>query len=305
MLHRHQTQYLLPIADSDFDFYIEAEANVSKIDHAMYALMERFYHFEPVRNARVPILKCVHIPTGYPCDLNFSDPLGCFNSRILGVLLHFDPRISLLASIIKAWMKIHECCGRYMITNYTAMWMLVFYLQQLPEPLLPPLSYFQANIPAVTVRGFNVAFNTNIPNLTKNRDNIMDLLRGFFDFYSKFDFKSNIICPLYGLSVAKDTLHTQRAPALKQLYDLVKSKNSESSLRLTNSICVQDPIEVTHICSGPIAKETFRTIFRKFGLAADFIAKYPDQCKHAMISIFDYDTFERVAKEKADISNAK
>lgn len=263
----------------------------------MKSLVGRFSDFQPIPNARVPILKCVHIQTGYPCDLNFVDPLGFFNSRILGFLLHFDPRTALLAMVIKGWMKVHQCIGRFAISNYMVMWLIVFYLQRLLVPILPPLTVFQVNIPPIYVRGFNVAFNNFIPNLTANKSNVMELVCGFFEFYRKYDFQSNIICPLLGISIAKDSLHTRTSPALKKLYDHVKLRKQDIPFS-KDLICIQDPIEVTRVCSGNISKDAFTIILRKFEFAAknlDAQIKNQENLKNVLLQLFDYEKYDNFA----------
>lgn len=66
---------LLFFADSDFDFFIELSHEplnakpASIIGKAMHILRQsgNFTNFLPICHARVPILKCYHIRSGYQC----------------------------------------------------------------------------------------------------------------------------------------------------------------------------------------------------------------------------------------------
>lgn len=162
-------------ADSDFDFFIELKIVNTKpasvIGKAMNILRQtgNFTNFLPISHARVPILKCHHIHTGYQCDINFSDSYGILNSPIVARLLAFDHRIYVLATILKYWTKVHDCAGKNRISNYAVVWMLLFYLQQLPTPILPPICAFQERVHPLYVNGYNFAYDERLPNRTTNQ----------------------------------------------------------------------------------------------------------------------------------------
>lgn len=159
--------------DSDFDFFIELNIMNAKpasvIGKAMNILRQtgNFTNFLPISHARVPILKCYHIRTGYQCDINFSDSYGILNSPIVARLLVFDHRIYVLATILKYWTKVHDCAGKNRISNYGIVWMLLFYLQQIS--ILPPICAFQERVQPLYVNGYNFAFDEHLPNRTTNQ----------------------------------------------------------------------------------------------------------------------------------------
>lgn len=161
--------------DSDFDFFIELKIMNTKpasvIGKAMNILRQTglFSNFLPISHARVPILKCHHIRTGYQCDINFSDSYGILNSPIVARLLAFDHRIYVLATILKYWTKVHDCSGKNRISNYAVVWMLLFYLQQLATPILPPICAFQQRVCPLYVNGYNFAYDERLPNRTTNQ----------------------------------------------------------------------------------------------------------------------------------------
>lgn len=267
----------------------------------------RFTKFVPIVNARVPILKLVHVQSGINCDLNFSDSLGVLNSPIMCHLLQFDSRIYVLATIIKYWMKIHECTGSNFITNYAALWMLLFYLQTLPEPILPPITEFQKDAAEYLVSSFNFGFNYQLPNLSSNRMRCSELLCGFFEYYRKFDFDNNVICPLYGKIIPKADIKSKSVPEFQHYEEILIASPDEAPMSLNKPLCIQDPFEITHSIPGLIAQRAFKDIVAKLGVAADVIKaelSSSGESTKLLLELFDTAKFEaEVKKRNPDESN--
>lgn len=249
----------------------------------------------------VPILKCYHVPTGYQCDINFSDSYGILNSPIVARLLQFDARIYVLATIIKYWTKLHDCAGKERISNYAIIWMLLFYLQQLPEPIVPPITEFQKRVAPYFVNNFfNFAFDTSYPNQTRNKMRCSELLLGFFKFYKDFDFKNNIICPINGKAFPKADIIEKKLPEFQRYHEILVS-NQLQPMSMNKCICIQDPFEITHSIPGVIAVLQFQKIILKFQLAAETIetelAEDGESTK-LLLLLFDVEKFEAFAVER-------
>lgn len=251
-----------------------------------------FTHFCPIGRARVPILKCYHIRTGYNCDINFTDAYGILNSPIVSNLLSFDPRIRMLATVIKYWAKVHDSAGKNRISSYAIMWLLLFYLQQLDDPIVPPLIDFQKRVPPIHVNGYNFAFDTSVPNKTTNRMRFVELLLGFFRFYRDFDFASKIICPLYGKAMPKTSLdeETVEFQRYKEIVSAMKDNPAAETMQLNKKICIQDPFQLTRTIPGDIAKHEFKKIEVRIAHTADTIEKALSQFGESprlLMAIFD------------------
>lgn len=260
-----------------------------------------FTNFIPISHARVPILKCYHVRTGYQCDINFSDSYGILNSPIVARLLSFDARIYVLATIIKYWSKLHDCAGRNRISNYAIIWMLLFYLQQLDEPIVPPIMEFQKRVPPFWVNTvFNFAFDLNLPNQTHNKMRCSELLLGFFKFYKDFDYQSTLICPLYGKSYKKCDILAKKLPEF-QRYEEILTLNKLNAMSLNKCLCIQDPFEITHSIPGLIAPTQFQKIVMKFQCAADIMeAELADsgESTRLLLKLFDCEKFDEYVAER-------
>lgn len=265
-----------------------------------------FTNFTPITHARVPILKCYHVKTGYHCDLNFSDSLGVLNSPILGHLITYDSRIYVLATIIKYWMKVHNCSGTNRITNYAVLWMLIYYLQSIPEPIVPPIIEFQRYVREYTVHLFNFAFDYNYPNNTTNRQRTSELLLGFFRFYKDFDFETQLICPLHGRSFPKNDVLTKHLPEFKRYQDILKINQAELPMQMKKPICIQDPFDITHTVPGAIAPNVFQRIQAKIGYATEIIEKElsaAGESTDLLLNLFESAQFDKYADAQMQKKN--
>lgn len=127
--------FLYEFSGDNLDFYLkitEQTQSASAIWNQAKNLLHKSKHFielELISSGETPNLKCVHAPTGFKCHLNFTSTTGIYNSKIVAHLLDFDNRIYVLAFIIKFWMKSHNLIGLDRMTDYSTLWLLLFYLQ--------------------------------------------------------------------------------------------------------------------------------------------------------------------------------
>lgn len=257
----------------------------------------KFTKFIPIPSARIPILKCLHIRTGYNCDLNFSDSFGVYNSPILGALLNFDERVYDMAIILKYWMKVHDLSGTNKLSNYALLWLLIFYLQTLKSPIIPPIKTFQMNVPPYYINDMNFAFNQNLPNSTRNRQRQTELLLGFFEFYKAFDFETQIICPLHAKAFQRKNLIEEHPGDFARYTELLNRQPERVGFKFNKVICIQDPFDICQTIPGPIAKQNFLDFRHKLDMAA-IIFKRELQANgengNLLLSIFNREAFVNV-----------
>lgn len=261
----------LALKDSDFDFFIcikeEYEGDIKNAIRQIYKDFNRFQTFHkviPILAARTPLIKCTHHKTGFSCDINFTNSRGIYNSKVIRYILQYDPRIFHLTIILKYWAKVYDISGTGKLTNYALTMMTVFFLQNLADPILPPLAEFQADVPEHIIDHWNFAFNFDKKCTTKNQMSITELLREFFNFYESFDFEKHILCPLLGKSLVKEYFTSDKESAIFQrYYDYLKIKHEEqpnhksNELNIGTSICVQDPFELAHNIASSCGKLNF------------------------------------------------
>lgn len=165
-------------------------------------------------------------------------------------------------------MKIHDLSGSSKISNYALMWLLIFYLQTMKLPIIPPIKLFQMNVTPYHVNEMNLAFNNYMPNKTKNRQRQSELLLGFFEFYKDFDFESNIICPLHAKAFPKNNVVEEYPNEFIRYTEYLARHPERHGLRLNKTICIQDPFDICQTIPGLISKQTYKEFRGKLGIAA-------------------------------------
>ncbi|KAJ0175917.1 hypothetical protein K1T71_008091 [Dendrolimus kikuchii] len=227
-----------------------------------------------IPRANTPIVKFFHIPTKMNCDVSFKTTLGVQNSKLIAFLLHADPRLIPLSVVIKYWAKVHGLSGTGKMTNYALTMMVIFYLQQPPISILPPIAWLQRDHSYdFFVDFWNTGFMGRrdlLPPVT-NKFSISELLGGFFEFYSTFNFDEMVICPYLGVPIRKgDFKDFHVLPEALQRYKNNVINKLVLPMKNDTMICVQDPVEQSHNVASSITCSTAADIkaFIKFAASA-------------------------------------
>lgn len=118
-------------------------------------------------------------------------------SEIFYTLGEIDSRVRPLIFYLRRWA---EECGVIRniqpsphITNFMLSCLVIFFLQRLKQPILPPIKEFAPKLTQIT----GTEYITNVSQLkfkTENVSSLHQLVVDFFIFYSTFNFEKNGIC---------------------------------------------------------------------------------------------------------------
>lgn len=88
-----------------------------------------------------------------------------------------------------------------------------------------------------------------------------ELLRGFFTFYGNFNYRDYVICPLIADTVEKkDFIDILKLPKAMNLYvKYIEESAINTNFRIDSSICIQDPIDLSHNLTKAVSPLTLRT----------------------------------------------
>lgn len=135
---------------------------------------------------------------GIQCDINFFNPLGIWNTKLLRCYSKCDPRVRPMILFIKAWAKRRKINSSYSgtLSSYGYVLMVLHYLVNVAQPpVLPNLQHHAARtgLPSKTIDGWEVRFfddETEIESrafqalLTQNQQPLGALLLGFFQYFA-------------------------------------------------------------------------------------------------------------------------
>lgn len=138
---------------------------------------------------------------------------GVYMSELLYMLGQIDDRVMPLVFSIRKWAQrvglTNPSPGRW-ISNFSLTCLVVFYLQQLPQPVLPTINQLikQARPEDVRITEDNVqcTFLRDLHQLTFTKTNttsLDQLFSDFFEYYSQIDFHERAISMIEGQTVVK------------------------------------------------------------------------------------------------------
>lgn len=275
----------LGIKTSDADCFINIpgqfrQPNGNYVNKAKRVLMQygsTFAEILAIPRANTPIVKFFHIPTETNCDVTFKTPLGAQNSRLIAFLLHSDPRLLPVAVLVKYWAKVHELSGTGKLTNYALTLLIIFYLQQPPHSILPPVAWLQREPQhAYIVDHWDTGFMDSAALLPahSNTSSISELLGGFFEYYSLFNFDEMAVCTYLGVPVKKELFKdTASMPDEFDRYKKNVLNNYVMPIRYQTSIVVQDPFEQCHNVSSTVTSKLALDIKTYFKFCANAYEK--------------------------------
>ncbi|XP_054085769.1 terminal uridylyltransferase Tailor-like [Zeugodacus cucurbitae] len=297
----------LALRGSDIDIYIEFEDTTRLRENYNPLAFNRincclhrskcFSEIIPVRQARVPIIKCKHIPTGFSLDINISCPSSVNNTKFVRDLLQFDNRIRELITFLKIWAKQLQLIGRGNMTSYCLITLVLFYLQQ-PQSnqpaVLPSIKELQDNVPDNLIVGVNYAYQLQEKISPLPRElTTSKLIEGFFKFYRCFEFESFLISPYMGEAIPLDKF--KRGEISFPGY--IANNKTKQPFQVDCCVCVQDPFALSHNVGKSISQLNLEYFVTCINHACDVFEDVNISTDAQRYEALLYGIIERMAEE--------
>ncbi|XP_001355451.4 poly(A) RNA polymerase, mitochondrial [Drosophila pseudoobscura] len=200
-------------------------------------------HVRRILQARVPIIKYHHEHLNLEVDLSMSNLSGFYMSELLYMFGEIDSRVRPLTFSIRRWAQAcgltNPSPGRW-ISNFSLTCLVMYFLQQLRQPILPTIGALvkaaEAKDVRVTEDGINCTFGRDLERVgfqSRNTSSLSELLLQFFEFYSQFDFHNRAISLNEGRQLSKpDHSAMYIVNPLEQLLNVSKNVSLEECERL-------------------------------------------------------------------------
>lgn len=192
----------------------QTQRQMETIGDIMHIFLPAINNVRKILNARVPIIKYNHECLDLDIDFSMSNMTGYYMSELLYIYGELDERVRPLVFCVRKWASMTGLTnsatpGRW-ITNFSLTVMVLFFLQNLPNPILPSMSRLiksaSPNDIRVTEDNINCTFLRDLNKLTfksENTESLHHLLLHFFEFYSSFNFQQYGISLIEGRSITK------------------------------------------------------------------------------------------------------
>lgn len=208
--------------DSRLVFHTKANLNNerSQIQQHMELLGDIMHHFLPgisnvrrILQARVPIVKFNHECLDLDVDLSMNALTGVYMSELFYLFGEIDERVRPLTFCVRKWASstgiTNSTPGRW-LSNFSVTCLVLFFLQQLKKPILPPVQTLMKSARTEDIRiadnDVNCTFLRDLNELKfarTNTESLSSLLKQFFEFYSQFDFSKRAVSLIEGSDVIK------------------------------------------------------------------------------------------------------
>lgn len=258
--------------NSDVDVYISGICIGNNSVQYLYSIKDIlnrshiFGNIIVIAHAKIPIVKCVHKETSISCDINLKNMLGVCNSRLIRYYISVNEKIKDMVLILKYWAKVHKITGQnHLFTNYSLCMMVIFFLQQhpynLPSVLCLQKYDYSYNPDDYWHGGFKEIHIYRSTIETFRKTPLLEMLKGFFNFYSNFEYEKHIICPYLGKALEKEIFKNPNdLPNYYSIYKDYIKREDNLPLKVVSPICLQDPFEHSRNTTSVI----FDTVLCKF-----------------------------------------
>ncbi|XP_017470871.1 PREDICTED: poly(A) RNA polymerase, mitochondrial [Rhagoletis zephyria] len=221
----------------------QTQRQMESVGDMLHLFLPGVCHVRRILQARVPIIKYHHEHLNLEVDLSMSNLTGFYMSELLYMFGEFDERVRPLTFCIRRWAQAcgltNPSPGRW-ITNFSLTCLVIFFLQQMKQPILPTINALMKSATPEDIRltedGINCSFARDLERIafrSSNTTNASELLLQFFEFYSQFDFHNRAISLNEGRAIAKpDHSALYIVNPLEQVLNVSKNISHEECERL-------------------------------------------------------------------------
>lgn len=151
---------------------------------------------QKILNARCPLLRFAHQPSGFQCDLTANNRVAIKSTELLYLYGELDRRVRSMVFTVRCWARVHgitnSISGAW-ITNFSLTVMVLFFLQKRNPPIIPTLDHLKdlaGPADKSVIEGHDCTFVSDFSKiqLESNTETLEQLLREFFEFYATFAF---------------------------------------------------------------------------------------------------------------------
>ncbi|KAM9333589.1 poly(A) RNA polymerase, mitochondrial [Pholidichthys leucotaenia] len=175
---------------------------------------------QKILNARVPLVRFAHQPSGFQCDLTANNRVAMKSTELLYLYGELDPRVRSLVFTIRCWARVHGITSTISgtwITNFSLTVMVLFFLQKRSPPIIPTLDQLRElagpeDKSVIEENDCTFVSDFSKIQLQGNTETLEQLLGEFFEFYATFPFSTMSISIKKGKELNKPevaALHIQ------------------------------------------------------------------------------------------------
>ncbi|XP_027838061.2 terminal uridylyltransferase Tailor-like isoform X2 [Aphis gossypii] len=214
--------YGIANADSDVDLYFDTgkiadnyARQLQLIDLFVKAANRaEFIGLKIITETRIPIVRFIHDPTNFNCDLHFRSGLSVLNSELIKLYLTMDERVRWVVIAVKHWAISLKLLSDDFST-YSLIWLVLYVMMhyKIVPPIVDLWKMHHKHEPNYT-EGWDtrICFNNDqLKSKLFSKTNLSkwELLRYVFKFYSdSITLQNYVLCTVLGELLPKKTFYS-------------------------------------------------------------------------------------------------
>lgn len=222
----------------------------------------------------VPIIKAFHKKTNQICDISFNT-IAVFDNKLISYLIHTDSRVFKLMFLTKFWGKVLHFPAH--VSSLIRIF-VIFYFQQLD--MLPSIYLLQkTSLKNDSVNDWNTSFEEPFYfYYTSQNVSLYNLLGGFFQYYSDFDFKNHIISTFAGHPIKRYLFEDVKSvPDIFESYKRIIGNMEQHPLNTSSEFCVQQFFVHNFNSAIKIDRNTANVLLKSIRVAAKMYVENSEQ----------------------------
>ncbi|XP_076855683.1 poly(A) RNA polymerase, mitochondrial [Brachyhypopomus gauderio] len=156
---------------------------------------------QKILNARCPLVRFAHQPSGFQCDLTANNRVAMKSSELLFVYGKLDARVRHMVFAVRCWARVHGITSSIpgaWITNFSLTVLVLFFLQRREPAILPTLDQLRdlaGPSDKCIIEGNDCTIVSDLSKIKQesNTETLEKLLQEFFEFYGNFAFNRSSI----------------------------------------------------------------------------------------------------------------
>ena len=197
-----------------------------------------------IPKARVPVVNFSDPRSGLKVDISVNNTLAIHNTNLLKAYANLDEVVRNLILVVKHWAFHRDISNSYEGTLSSYSWSILCLNYLISEKIIPNL---QSDVPQnlVEINGseYDISYSTEAKSDIPDELSLSKLVYGFFDFYSAWDWSTNIVSMKHGGAISREEKNWEsEEPTSIDLLNAGKGKSRTGK----HHVPIEDPFDHTH-----------------------------------------------------------
>ena len=197
-----------------------------------------------VVKAVVPVVKFKDPRSGLRVDISVNNTLAIYNTQLIDAYVKLDPKISDMIKIIKHWSFHRNITDTFNGTLSSYAWSILCLNYLISESIIPNLQNTE-NKTTVEINDieYDISFDKDVTFSIEKEHSMASLVLGFFQFYSNWDWKNNVVSMRSGGNIHREDKSWDNEEP--NAIDLINAGKSNAKVG-KHHLPIEDPFDHSH-----------------------------------------------------------